>query len=266
MAVNIHRIRPTAKARLPFTRPRESGWRSGPPRKWIAAGLVAVPVAAGAAGAASRHRIVRTTARGYRRASQGERAGFGLLFSFALAIGAARAITYVREQRRPVRPFKNLSGGPYRVHHYLPGIGLVLVGGTLGLITGDERLKPWLALCLGAGTGLTLDEAAVLIEREDVYWNTERLSFAEALLALGGAAALAARFFHRANSSHPSRPSTGESRSRAPMNTVDGYCARERKKVDIDRAEAVVTKDGRPAIRGVCPDCGAKIFRFGRLE
>jgi hypothetical protein len=25
-------------------------------------------------------------------------------------------------------------------------------------------------------------------------------------------------------------------------------------------------KNGRPAIQGVCPDCGTKIFKIGKLE
>jgi hypothetical protein len=43
---------------------------------------------------------------------------------------------------------------------------------------------------------------------------------------------------------------------------VDGYCMKERKKVPIANPEPAVSKDGRSAVRGTCPDCGAKIFRF----
>jgi hypothetical protein len=44
---------------------------------------------------------------------------------------------------------------------------------------------------------MTADEAVVLIEREDVYWNTERLAMAETLVALLGAAGLGAEFLRR---------------------------------------------------------------------
>ena len=41
---------------------------------------------------------------------------------------------------------------------------------------------------------------------------------------------------------------------------------RERKKVEIKDAKQVTMKNGRPAIQGVCPDCGTKIFKIGKLE
>ena len=43
---------------------------------------------------------------------------------------------------------------------------------------------------------------------------------------------------------------------------AEGYCVRERKKVQIKDPERTTTKNGRPALKGTCPDCGAKIFRF----
>jgi hypothetical protein len=46
---------------------------------------------------------------------------------------------------------------------------------------------------------------------------------------------------------------------------VEGYCVRERKKVAIKDPVQTTMKNGKPAIRGVCPDCGTKIFRIGSL-
>jgi hypothetical protein len=46
----------------------------------------------------------------------------------------------------------------------------------------------------------------------------------------------------------------------------EGYCVKERKKVEIKDAKQVTMKNGRPAIQGVCPDCGTKIFKIGKLE
>jgi hypothetical protein len=45
----------------------------------------------------------------------------------------------------------------------------------------------------------------------------------------------------------------------------EGYCVKERKKVEIKDAQQVTMRNGRPAIQGVCPDCGTKIFKIGRL-
>jgi hypothetical protein len=45
----------------------------------------------------------------------------------------------------------------------------------------------------------------------------------------------------------------------------DGYCVKERKKVEIKDPQQVTMKNGRPAIQGTCPDCGTKIFKIGKL-
>ena len=42
----------------------------------------------------------------------------------------------------------------------------------------------------------------------------------------------------------------------------EGYCVKERKKVEIKDPKQVTMKNGRPAIQGVCPDCGTKIFKI----
>lgn len=40
------------------------------------------------------------------------------------------------------------------------------------------------------------------------------------------------------------------------------YCARCRTKRTMANVEAAATQDGRPAVRGTCPVCGANMFRF----
>jgi Domain of unknown function (DUF5679) len=46
----------------------------------------------------------------------------------------------------------------------------------------------------------------------------------------------------------------------------EGYCVKEKKKVEIQDPKQVTMKNGRPAIQGTCPDCGTKIFKIGKLE
>jgi hypothetical protein len=46
----------------------------------------------------------------------------------------------------------------------------------------------------------------------------------------------------------------------------EGYCVKEKKKVEIQNPQQVTMKNGRPAIQGTCPDCGTKIFRIGKLN
>ena len=41
-----------------------------------------------------------------------------------------------------------------------------------------------------------------------------------------------------------------------------GYCMKDKKTVEIKDAEDVVMKNNMKATKGVCPDCGTKIFRI----
>lgn len=42
------------------------------------------------------------------------------------------------------------------------------------------------------------------------------------------------------------------------------YCMKCRKKVEIKDAKQITLKNGRPAMQGVCPTCGTKVFRIGK--
>jgi RNase P subunit RPR2 len=45
---------------------------------------------------------------------------------------------------------------------------------------------------------------------------------------------------------------------------MQAYCVKCRKKVEARNAVRVTLKNGRPAMRGVCPKCGTKVFRIGQ--
>jgi hypothetical protein len=55
-------------------------------------------------------------------------------------------------------------------------------------------------------------------------------------------------------------PGKGEGRM------AEGYCVKERKKVEIKDPQQITMKNGRPAIQGTCPDCGTKIFKIGKMD
>jgi DNA-directed RNA polymerase subunit RPC12/RpoP len=44
---------------------------------------------------------------------------------------------------------------------------------------------------------------------------------------------------------------------------VQAYCVKCKKKVDIKNAQKVTLKNGKPATKGECPNCGTKVFRIG---
>ena len=45
---------------------------------------------------------------------------------------------------------------------------------------------------------------------------------------------------------------------------MQGYCFKCRAKKEIKDAMRVTMKNGKPAIQGVCPNCGTKMFRIGK--
>ena len=52
---------------------------------------------------------------------------------------------------------------------------IAFCAGAGAILTRDEDLEPWLAVPFGVAMGLTLDESALLLELEDVYWSREGL-------------------------------------------------------------------------------------------
>jgi Domain of unknown function (DUF5679) len=72
------------------------------------------------------------------------------------------------------------------------------------------------------------------------------------------------RYIRPQSTSRLTRVLPGTAAKGDPM--PEGYCVKERKKVEIKDAKQVTMKNGRPAIQGTCPDCGTKIFKIGKLE
>ncbi len=137
---------------------------------------------------------------GYREVSTRENAMFNLLTSFAATFILIRSITYALRRRPSVGPFRNLRVGRRHIHHFVPGIVVAFAAGAAAILTRGDQLEPWLAVPFGVGMGLTLDESALLLELEDVYWTREGLLSVQitlAVMAMLGALALALRFLWR---------------------------------------------------------------------
>jgi hypothetical protein len=99
-----------------------------------------------------------------------------------------------------VGPFRNLRLGRRRIHHFVPGIVMAFAAGTAAILTRDEDLESRLAVPFGIGMGLTLDESALLLELEDVYWSREGLLSVQitlAVMSVLAALALGLRFLKR---------------------------------------------------------------------
>ncbi|WP_189107976.1 hypothetical protein [Streptomyces camponoticapitis] len=117
-----------------------------------------------------------------------------VLASFVLTFAITRMIT--RLIRAGKGPFRNIGGsGGTHIHHVVPGVVLMVVGG-FGAV-GSSRSGVGAAVCaviFGIGAGLVLDEFALILHLDDVYWSEQGrqsvevvvLAAALALLVLSG--------------------------------------------------------------------------------
>lgn len=137
---------------------------------------------------------------------RGQRAGFVLLGSFLAAF------LFIRTSARLIRnpkvtwwPGSVTTKSGLHLHHLVWGIVLLLVSGFLNFVL--KPGSPWLeifAAAFGVGAGLTLDEFALWIRLEDVYWSKEgRASIDAVVIAalLGGLIVLGIAPFDLANRS-----------------------------------------------------------------
>jgi hypothetical protein len=116
------------------------------------------------------------------------RAALWSWMGFTATFAAVRGITYsIRDGKGP---FRNLSVGGAHLHHYMWGIAMVSGVGAVGVAGDDEtRRHPLIALTYGAGLALIVDEFALLLDLQDVYWAKQgRISvdLGVGLVAAGG--------------------------------------------------------------------------------
>ena len=109
--------------------------------------------------------------------------------SFFLTFGATRFLTHMSRARDA--PFHLLLRGIH-IHHLVWGILLLLVVGYMWLVQVDTgrdghrlRIGRLTATLYGAGAALTLDEFALWLNLEDVYWGREGRASIDAVLLFG---------------------------------------------------------------------------------
>jgi len=129
---------------------------------------------------------VEAAVRGYTAAPRSETVLFNLLAGFLGSFALVRLSTY--GIRQGWGPFRGVSIRGRHIHHFVPGILLAFGSGIAALVTDDDELEQTLAVPMGAGIGLTFDEAALLLDLRDVYWTREGLLSVQ--LSLGASAIL----------------------------------------------------------------------------
>jgi hypothetical protein len=140
-----------------------------------------------AAGYATRDTIT-VAQQGIRATPHHEQVLFNILSGFLGAFAFARISTW--GIRSGWWPSGDVKLGGRHIHHFIPGIVLAFGSGIAALTTKSESAEATLAIPFGAGMGLTMDEAALLLGLEDVYWTRQGLLSVQ--VSLGSTAILAA--------------------------------------------------------------------------
>jgi hypothetical protein len=93
--------------------------------------------------------------------------------AFVVTFAVTRTITrLIRDGRGPFRNQVTASGT--HVHHSVPGIILLIIG-AFTAVGGPDSLgwRSFAAVAVGIGTSLVLDEFALILHLQDVYWSGE---------------------------------------------------------------------------------------------
>jgi hypothetical protein len=114
-----------------------------------------------------------TLREGYAVSRTRENSLFNMLASFTVAFGITRGITWTIRTKGGIGPIKDVVVGDRHIHHFLPGGVLALTAGGVAIGTKGDRLDKYLAFPFGVGVALVLDESALLLELDDVYWTEE---------------------------------------------------------------------------------------------
>lgn len=94
------------------------------------------------------------------------------LLSFVSSFLITRVIT--RMIRAGRGPFKNVTPGGLHIHHVVPGVILVIIGGFGAIGSNRHSFGAGLsAVIFGLGAGLVLDEFALILHLDDVYWSEQ---------------------------------------------------------------------------------------------
>ena len=112
-----------------------------------------------------------------------------LAFYFAFAL--VRILTHAIRAGRG--PFHNVEVGGRHIHHLVWGILILLLvgyGWLLQIGTGQGTGSRWagriLSLLYGVGAALTLDEFALWLNLQDVYWERQGRASIDAIILFGG--------------------------------------------------------------------------------
>jgi hypothetical protein len=107
---------------------------------------------------------------------------------FLLLVGFISSFLFIRFSVRMIRAQVrwwpgNIKPGGLHIHHMVFGVGCLLVSG-IGVIatSGGHPWIDWFGLLFGVGCGLVLDEFALILHLEDVYWSEQGRKSVDAVI------------------------------------------------------------------------------------
>lgn len=111
------------------------------------------------------------------------------LTSFVLTFLVTRTVTRLIRAGRG--PFRNVSSGGLHIHHVVPGVVLTVLGGFGAVASGRHGAGAAVfAVVFGIGAGLVLDEFALILHLDDVYWTDAGRKSVEAVVLTASLALL----------------------------------------------------------------------------
>ena len=110
----------------------------------------------------------------------GKEQAFWLLVSFLTTFLVVRVTTHAIHDNRG--PLHNISVNGKHLHHLVPGIILVLISGYLSVALHLRLTRTLDATVFGIGAALTLDEFALWLNLEDVYWAKQGRSSVDVVI------------------------------------------------------------------------------------
>jgi hypothetical protein len=112
-----------------------------------------------------------------------------VLVAFLLTFGFIRTSAHMIRAQVKWWP-GNVSVGGTHVHHLVWGILLILGVGYVAVAISGPPGREILAVLFGVGAGLTLDEFALWLNLEDVYWSEKGRRSIDAVIVAGALAGL----------------------------------------------------------------------------
>ncbi|WP_405581295.1 hypothetical protein [Streptomyces sp. NBC_01092] len=111
------------------------------------------------------------------------------LTAFVVTFVVTRVIT--RMIRAGKGPFRNIETGAVHIHHVVPGIVLTIIGGFCAVAGGQRGFGSAVAgVVFGIGAGLVMDEFALILHLDDVYWTEDGRKSVEVVVLTAALAGL----------------------------------------------------------------------------